>query len=64
MTITRLLVGHGRPVALQEDLARYSALTPKSVAEAGKKWLGAGRVVVEVRPEPSPAGDKADDRAA
>jgi zinc protease len=42
---------YGDPNALDKDLARYSVLTPKAVAEAGRKYLGPGRVVVEVHPE-------------
>jgi zinc protease len=48
-------VNYGDANALQKDLARYTALTPKAVAEAARKWLGPGRVVVEVRPEPEAA---------
>lgn len=42
---------YGDANALEKDLARYRGLTPKSVAEMGRKLLGPGRVVVEVRPE-------------
>jgi predicted Zn-dependent peptidase len=44
---------YGDANALQKDLSRYSALTTKDVTMAAKKWLGPGRVVVEVRPEPA-----------
>jgi len=44
-------VNYGDPNALSKDIARYTALTPKAVAEAGRKWLGPGRVVIEVHPE-------------
>jgi predicted Zn-dependent peptidase len=50
--LATMQAAYGDASALEKDLARYSALTPKSVAEAGRKLLGPGRVVVEVRPEP------------
>jgi len=51
--LNRMKVAYGDQNALQKDLARYGALTTSSVAEAGRKILGSGRVVVEVMPEPA-----------
>jgi predicted Zn-dependent peptidase len=56
--LNMMQVNYGDPNALSRDLARYATLTPKAVAEAGRKWLGSGRVVIEVKPE-SEAAPKA-----
>jgi len=53
--LAMMQVVYGTPNALSKDLARYASLTPKAVAEAGKQYLGPGRVVVEVHPEPEAA---------
>jgi len=50
--LNQMKVSYGDQNALQKDLARYGTLTPSSVAETGRRILGPGRVVVEVRPEP------------
>lgn len=60
--LATMQVAYGDPNALPKDLARYSPLTPKAVAEAGRKWLGPGRVVVEVRPESEAAPKAGGDR--
>jgi len=55
LALLRVLYGDAN--ALAKDLARYSALTPRSAAEAWRKIFGPGRVVVEVRPEPAGDGE-------
>lgn len=41
----------GDAAYFEEDLARYRALTPRSVQEAAARYLGDGRVVLNVVPE-------------
>ncbi|HLL53569.1 MAG TPA: pitrilysin family protein [Myxococcaceae bacterium] len=50
----------GYPTALNKDLARYEAATPRSVKEWGQRVLRAPRVVIEVQPEAktAPATEK------
>jgi len=40
----------GDPGYLDEDLARYAALTPAAVVDAGRRWLGAERGVLHIEP--------------
>ncbi|MGD0900170.1 MAG: pitrilysin family protein [Thermoguttaceae bacterium] len=62
----------GDPGYMQKDFARYGKVTPEAVRQAAAKFLGKGRVVVEVlpgkeltiTPDPREAADQARDEMA
>ncbi|MCB9761619.1 MAG: insulinase family protein [Alphaproteobacteria bacterium] len=41
----------GQPDYLEQDLARYRAVTPEGVRSTAETWLGPGRVVLHIWPE-------------
>jgi len=53
--LNQLQLTYGPKATVKSDLDRYEGATQATVREMANTVLGAGRVVVEVRPEPKVA---------